>query len=102
MESLGEVSLEEDLRTLALSRIFLDNIPHIKAYWVMYGKQTTEQALAYGADDIDGTIDDSTKIYSMAGAEDQRPRLTIAEIEAMAARNGRTPIERDTFYNPVK
>ena len=68
----------------------------------MYGKQTTEQALAYGADDIDGTIDDSTKIYSMAGAEDQRPRLTIAEIEAMAARNGRTPIERDTFYNPVK
>ena len=102
MESLGEVSLEEDLRTLALSRIFLDNIPHIKAYWVMYGKQTTEMALAYGADDIDGTIDDSTKIYSMAGAEDQRPRLTIAEIEAMAARNGRTPIERDTFYNPVK
>ena len=101
MEAIGEVSLEEDLRMLALSRIFLDNIPHIKAYWVMYGKQTTEEALAYGADDIDGTIDDSTKIYSMAGAEDQRPRLTIAEIEAMAARAGRTPIERDTFYNPV-
>lgn len=101
MEAIGEVSLEEDLRMLALSRIFLDNIPHIKAYWVMYGKQTTEEALAYGADDIDGTIDDSTKIYSMAGAEDQRPRLTIAEIEAMAARTGRTPIERDTFYNPV-
>ena len=97
MEAIGEVSLEEDLRMLALSRIFLDNIPHIKAYWVMYGKQTTEEALAYGADDIDGTIDDSTKIYSMAGAEDQRPRLTIAEIEAMAARTGRTPIERDTF-----
>ena len=101
MEAIGEVSLEEDLRMLSLSRIFLDNIPHIKAYWVMYGKQTTEEALAYGADDIDGTIDDSTKIYSMAGAEDQRPRLTIAEIEAMAARAGRTPIERDTFYNPV-
>ena len=101
MESIGEVSLEEDLRMLALSRIFLDNIPHIKAYWVMYGKQTTEKALAYGADDIDGTIDDSTKIYSMAGAEEQRPTLSIAEIEAMAARNGRTPIERDTFYNPV-
>lgn len=101
MEAIGEVSLEEDLRMLALSRIFLDNIPHIKAYWVMYGKQTTEEALAYGADDIDGTIDDSTKIYSMAGAEDQRPRLTIAEIEAMAARTGRSPIERDTFYNPV-
>lgn len=99
MSEIGEVSLEEDLRMLALSRIFLDNIPHIKAYWVMYGKQTTEQALRYGADDVDGTIDDSTKIYSMAGAQDQKPVMTISEIERMAAAAGLRAVERDTFYN---
>ena len=70
MSEIGEVSVTEDLRMLAISRIYLDNIPHIKAYWVMYGKATTELALAFGADDIDGTIDDTTKIYSMAGADD--------------------------------
>lgn len=99
MSEIGEVSLYEDLRMLALSRIFLDNIPHIKAYWVMYGKQTTEQALRYGADDVDGTIDDSTKIYSMAGAQDQKPVMTISEIERMAAAAGLRAVERDTFYN---
>lgn len=99
MSEIGEVSLEEDLRMLALSRIFLDNIQHIKAYWVMYGKQTTEQALRYGADDVDGTIDDSTKIYSMAGAQEQKPVMTIAEIERMAAAAGLRAVERDTFYN---
>ena len=70
MSEIGEVSVIEDLRMLAMSRIYLDNVPHIKAYWVMYGKATTELALAFGADDIDGTIDDTTRIYSMAGAED--------------------------------
>ena len=73
MSEIGEVSVIEDLRMLAMSRIYLDNIPHIKAYWVMYGKATTELALAFGADDIDGTIDDTTRIYSMAGAEDRKP-----------------------------
>ncbi len=101
MSSLGEVSIMEDLRMLAISRLFLDNIPHIKAYWVMYGKQTAELALSFGADDVDGTIDDSTKIYSMAGAEDQRPRMTIAEIKAMAHRAGFRAVERDTHYNII-
>ena len=86
---------------MAMSRIFLDNIPHIKAYWVAYGKSVTEMALAFGADDIDGTIDDSTKIYSMAGAKDQRPRLTIAEIEKMCAAAGFRAVERDTHYNEL-
>ena len=67
---------------IAMSRIYLDNIPHIKAYWVAYGKPTTEMALAFGADDIDGTIEDSTKIYSMAGA-DERPRMSVEELEAL-------------------
>ena len=75
MSEIGEVSVIEDLRMLAMSRIYLDNVPHIKAYWVMYGKATTELALAFGADDIDGTIDDTTKIYSMAGADRKSTRL---------------------------
>lgn len=102
MSEIGEVSIIEDLRMLALSRIYLDNIPHIKAYWVMYGKTTTELALAFGADDVDGTIDDSTKIYSMAGADDLKPRMSIEEIEGMAQRAGLESIERDTFYNEIR
>lgn len=100
-ETVREVSVTEDLRMLALSRLVLDNVPHIKAYWVMYGKQTAELALAFGADDIDGTIDDSTKIYSMAGAEESHPTLTVAEIERMAAAAGLRAVERDTFYNEI-
>lgn len=99
-EGLEEVPVTEDMRTLAMSRIYLDNFPHIKAYWVMYGKHTAEMALAFGADDMDGTIDDSTKIYSMAGAEG-RPRLTVADMEAMAASAGLRAVERDTFYNEI-
>uniref|UniRef100_UPI004056A947 CofH family radical SAM protein n=1 Tax=Alistipes sp. TaxID=1872444 RepID=UPI004056A947 len=101
LSEVGEVSIVEDLRMLALSRILLDNIDHLKAYWVMYGKQTTELALHFGADDVDGTIDDSTKIYSMAGAEDQRPRMSIEEIAQMAQRSGLVAIERDTHYHEI-
>jgi aminodeoxyfutalosine synthase len=101
MSEIGEVSIVEDLKMLAMSRILLDNIPHIKAYWVMYGKQTTELALSFGADDIDGTIEDSTKIYSMAGAADQRPVMTIEQIERIAATAGLRAVERDTFYNEI-
>lgn len=102
MSGIGEVGIVEDMRTLALSRIFLDNFPHIKAYWAMYGKTTTEMALAFGADDVDGTIDDSTKIYSMAGAEDAKPSMTTAEMEKLIRNAGYVPVDRDTFYNPVK
>lgn len=102
MSSIGETSVTDDLRTLAMSRIILDNIPHIKAYWVMYGKQVAELALAFGADDVDGTIDDSTKIYSMAGAADVRPMITIAEIEQMCRMAGFRAVERDTHYNEIK
>jgi aminodeoxyfutalosine synthase len=101
MSEIGETSLTDDLRTLAMSRLILDNVPHIKAYWVMYGKQTTELALKFGADDVDGTIDDSTKIYSMAGADDQKPRMTIEEIHQMAERVGYRAVERDTLYNEI-
>ncbi|MCC8018932.1 MAG: aminofutalosine synthase MqnE [Rikenellaceae bacterium] len=101
MEGCGEVAVTEDLRMLALSRIYLDNFPHIKAYWPMYGKTTTELALSFGADDIDGTIDDTTKIYSMAGAGDTNPAMTVGDIERLAAAAGYRAVERDTFYNEV-
>lgn len=101
MSEIGEVPITDDLRTLAMSRLILDNVPHIKAYWVMYGKQTTEMALAFGADDIDGTIDDSTKIYSMAGAEDQRPRMSVGDMQQMVERAGLRAVERDTHYNEI-
>ena len=101
MQKLGETSVVDDMRTLAMSRLILDNVPHIKAYWVMYGKASAELALSFGADDIDGTIEDSTNIYSMAGAEEQRPSLTIAEIERMCTSAGYRAVERDTHYNEI-
>lgn len=100
LSEAGECSTEEDMRTIAISRIFLDNIPHIKAYWVSYGKATTEMALAFGADDIDGTIGDTTKIYSMAGGI-ERPTMSVEELEAMVTATGYNPVERDSHYNPV-
>ena len=101
MSEIGEVSVIEDLRMLAMSRIYLDNIPHIKAYWVMYGKATTELALAFGADDIDGTIDDTTRIYSMAGAEDRKPSMSIGDMHRIVRAAGYRAVERDTFYNEI-
>ncbi len=98
---LGETSVTDDLRTLAMSRLILDNVAHIKAYWVMYGKTTTELALAFGADDIDGTIDDSTKIYSMAGADDARPTMSVDDIVRICSNAGFRAVERDTHYNEI-
>lgn len=102
MSAVGEVSLPEDMKMMAVSRLYLDNIPHIKAYWPMLGIGATELALSFGADDIDGTIDDTTKIYSMAGAEDQKPRLTTERMEQLVRAAGFEPVERDTFYQPVQ
>jgi aminodeoxyfutalosine synthase len=102
LSHLGEVSTEEDLRNYAVSRIFLDNIPHLKAYWPMIGKQTTQLALSFGVDDIDGTIDDSTKIYSMAGVEDQKPNMNTESLVQLIKDVNRIPIERDTVYNEIK
>jgi len=102
MEHIGEVTLLEDMKNFAVSRIFLDNFPHIKAYWPALGRESTQLALAFGVDDVDGTIDDTTRIYSMAGAEDQRPAMDTAEICNLISGAGYTPVERDTLYNVVK
>ena len=101
MSHINEVSVVEDMRLYSFARIFMDNFDHLKAYWPMIGKKTTQSLLAFGVDDIDGTIDDTTKIYSMAGVEDQNPTMTTEEIIALIKKVGRTPIERDTLYNTV-
>lgn len=101
MSNVPETTTIEDLKNYAVSRIFLDNIPHIKAYWPMIGKSTTGLSLSFGVDDIDGTIDDSTKIYSMAGAEDQHPTMSTEDLVSFIKQAGRHPIERDTLYNVV-
>lgn len=99
MSYLGEVSVIEDLRNYAVSRIYLDNFAHLKAYWPMIGRTTAQLALSFGVDDIDGTVDDTTKIYSMAGSEEQNPSLTTREIVNLIKAVGRHPIERDSLYN---
>jgi len=91
----------EDLRNYAISRIYLDNFDHIKAYWPMIGRDTAQLSLAFGVDDIDGTIDDTTKIYTMAGSEEQTPALSTKELTKLIKAVGRKPIERDTLYNVV-
>ena len=101
MSYLGEVSVMEDLRNYAVSRIYIDNIPHIKAYWPMTGREIAQLSLSFGADDIDGTIDDTTRIYSMAGAEEKNPSMTIEDICNLIRGAGFEPAERDSNYNLI-
>lgn len=101
MSHVPESTVIEDLRNYAISRIYLDNFDHVKAYWPMIGRSTAQLSLAFGVDDIDGTIDDTTKIYTMAGSEEQNPALSTEQLVNMIRRVGREPIERDTLYNVV-
>ena len=102
MSHINEVSVVNDVRLYSFSRIYLDNFEHLKAYWPMIGKKTTQNLLSFGVDDIDGTIDDTTKIYSMAGVEDQNPVMTTESILKLIKDVGRTPVQRDTLYNIIK
>ena len=102
MSNIEEASIIYDLKIYSFSRIFMDNFNHIKAYWPMIGKKTTQTLLSFGVDDIDGTIDDSTKIYSMAGAQDQNPKMSTHEIIKLITDVNRIAIERDTRYNIIK
>lgn len=102
LSHIPEVSSIEDLRNYAISRIYLDNFDHIKSYWPMIGRDMAQLSLAFGVDDIDGTIDDTTKIYSMAGSEEQSPALSTEELVKLIKRVGRTPIERDTLYKVLQ
>jgi aminodeoxyfutalosine synthase len=88
-----------DLRTMAVSRLMLDNFPHVKAYWVMLGIKTAQVALSFGADDLDGTVVHE-KIYHDAGS-DSPQELTVTEIRRLIEEAGRVPVERDTLYHEV-
>ncbi|MEM8896719.1 MAG: aminofutalosine synthase MqnE [Bacteroidota bacterium] len=101
MSHVPEVSVIEDLKNYAIGRIYLDNFDHVKAYWPMIGRQTAQLSLAYGVDDLDGTIDDTTKIYSMAGSEEQNPALSTEQLVDLIHSAGFEAIERDTLYNEV-
>jgi len=102
MSHVPEVSLIEDLKVYAIARIYLDNFDHVKAYWPMLGRSSAQLTQSFGVDDLDGTIDDSTKIYSMAGSEEQNPTLSTDELIDLIRQAGRTPVERDTLYNTIK
>ena len=102
MSHVPESTLIEDMKMYAVARLYMDNFPHIKAYWPMLGRHNAQMTLSFGVNDIDGTIDDTTKIYTMAGSEEQSPSMTTEELVALIRQAGRLPVERDTLYNEVK
>ena len=102
MHDVPESTLANDLKMYAISRLYLDNFPHVKAYWPMLGRETAQLTLSYGVNDIDGTIDDTTKIYSMAGSEEQTPVMTTEQLVGLIKQAKRQPIERGTLYNVIQ
>jgi aminodeoxyfutalosine synthase len=102
MSNVPESSLPDDMKMYAVARLYLDNFPHLKAYWPMLGRQNAQLSLAFGVNDIDGTIDDSTKIYSMAGAEEQSPSMTTEQMVTLIKQVKRKPVERDTLYKELE
>lgn len=102
MAHVAETTVIEDMKNYAVSRIYLDNFDHLKSYWPMLGREMAQLSLAYGVDDLDGTIDDTTRIYSMAGAEEQNPSMSTEDLVLLIQRAGRLAIERDTLYNVIK
>ena len=97
--AIGEPTGAEDLKTIAISRLMLNNIPHIQAYWIMLGIKTAQVAQRFGANDIDGTVTEE-KIYHMAGAKTPNS-LSIEELIKIIKDVGRVPVERTTTYDLV-
>ncbi|QEC45308.1 aminofutalosine synthase MqnE [Pseudobacter ginsenosidimutans] len=102
MSHVNELSIIEDMRLYAIARLYMDNFPHLKAYWPMLGRNNAQLSLSFGVNDIDGTIDDSTKIYSMAGSEEQTPAMSTAQLVTLIKQVKRKPVERDTLYNEIR
>lgn len=102
MQHVAESTIVEDMKMYAVSRLYLDNFPHLKAYWPMLGRKNAQLTLSFGVNDIDGTIDDTTKIYSMAGSEEQTPTMSTADLVALIKQVKRQPVERGTLYNEIK
>ena len=101
MSDIAESNVIEDMKVYSISRLYLDNFPHIKAYWPMLGRNNAQLSLSFGVNDIDGTIDDTTKIYSMAGSEEQNPAMNTEQLVSLIKQVKRKPIERDTLYNVI-
>jgi aminodeoxyfutalosine synthase len=87
------------LKIIGVARCFLDNFPHIKAYWVMIGQKLSQVALSFGADDVDGTVKEEI-ITHMAGAETEQA-MSREQLLRLIREAGRIPIERDTLYNVI-
>ncbi len=102
MSHVKESTVIEDMRMYAIARIYMDNFPHLKAYWPMLGRQNAQLTLSFGVNDIDGTIDDTTKIYSMAGSEEQTPSMNTAQLVTLIKQARRKPVERGTLYNVIR
>jgi aminodeoxyfutalosine synthase len=102
MSNLPELSVVEDMRLYSIARIFMDNFRNLKAYWPMLGRQSAQLSLSFGVNDLDGTIDDTTKIYSMAGSEEQTPSMSTEDLCDLISAVGKLPVERDTLYNEIK
>jgi aminodeoxyfutalosine synthase len=102
MSHIPESSVVEDMKMYAVARLYMDNFPHLKAYWPMLGRQSAQLTLSFGVNDLDGTIDDTTKIYSMAGSEEQTPSLSTEQLVSLIRQVGREPVERDTVYNEIR
>lgn len=102
MQHVSESTIVEDMKMYAVSRLYLDNFPHLKAYWPMLGRKNAQLTLSFGVNDIDGTIDDTTKIYSMAGSEEQTPTMSTSDLVTLIKQVKRQPVERGTLYNEIK
>ena len=101
MSHIKESGIIEDMKMYAVARIYMDNFSHLKAYWPMLGRQNAQLSLSFGVNDIDGTIDDTTKIYSMAGSEEQTPAMNTAQLVTLIKQAKRRPVERGTLYNVI-
>jgi aminodeoxyfutalosine synthase len=99
LAKLARTSGVDDLKNIAVARCFLDNFPHIKAYWVMIGQKLSQIALSFGADDVDGTVKEEI-ITHMAGAETEQA-MSRDQLLRLIREAGRIPIERDTLYNVI-
>ncbi len=102
MNYVAESSVIEDMKLYSIARLYMDNFSHLKAYWPMLGRQNAQLSLSFGVNDLDGTIDDTTKIYSMAGSEEQTPSLSTTQLVSLIKQVNREPVERDTLYNEIK
>src|SRR5215470_17926422 len=101
LANLPGPSAIDSLKTIAISRLLLDNIPHIKAYWVMLGQSIAQVALRFGANNLDGTINEGGSLMESYLAEGNKNYMTRADIEALVRGAGRIPVERDTLYRPA-